>query len=100
MVNAMMQNPSRPSSSKSISSINSIELVKARTGTGHDLAFQPQLILIPPRDPTRLPALVNSNIRRPLDLIPHIPARERQDQADTGRAPDEARLDEREEERP
>ena len=66
-----------------------------RTGGSDDLTFQPQLILETTRDPTGLPVLAHGDVRRPLDLVPHVPARKGDDQHDRGRAPHEATHDQR-----
>jgi len=63
------------------------------TDCTHDLTLDTELILISPSNPTNSPTLSDSDIRRILDPIPHVPRRECQDEDNGKHTPDDPRLD-------
>lgn len=69
---------------------------KPLTDPAYDLTLHAQLVLITPRDPADLAILVGGDIRRVLDLVPHVPARECQNEDHGGRPPQDPGLEERE----
>ena len=68
-----------------------------RTNSSNDLRLYTQLILISASDPTDSPILPNGDIRRILDLVPHVPGCECQNKDHAEHTPDDPRLDQGEE---
>ena len=67
----------------------------ALTHRSNNLTLQSELVLIPASNPARLPISPDSDIRRILDSVPHVPRRESQDKQDASRSPTDPALHDR-----
>lgn len=70
---------------------------EALTDSSDDLRLDTELVLVPSSNPVDGSALPHGDVRRILDFVPHVSRGERQDEDDREDAPDDSRLDEREE---